>query len=132
MRKAPCYNETEIRVMQLQAKECQGLMATIGSSCMCSVAKSCSTFCSPMDCSLLGSSAYGIAQARILEWVAISFRFFLTQGSTDSLPVSHLEALPLEGSVQFSSVAQSCLTLCNPMNCSIPGLPVYHQLLEFT
>ena len=35
-------------------------------------------------------------------------------------------------SVQFSSAAQSCLTLCNPMNCSIPGLPVHHQLLEFT
>ena len=33
-------------------------------------------------------------------------------------------------SVQFSSVAQSCLTLCNPMNCSTPGLPVHHQLLE--
>ena len=28
--------------------------------------------------------------------------------------------------VQFSSVAQSCLTLCNPMNCSMPGLPVHH------
>ena len=35
-------------------------------------------------------------------------------------------------SVQFSSVAQSCLTLCNPMNRSMPGLPVYHQLPEFT
>ena len=35
-------------------------------------------------------------------------------------------------SVQFSSVAQSCLTLCNPMDCSTPGLPVHHQLLEFT
>ena len=35
-------------------------------------------------------------------------------------------------SVQFSSVAQSCPTLCNPMNCSTPDLPVYHQLLEFT
>ena len=31
---------------------------------------------------------------------------------------------------QFSSVAQSCLTLCNPMDCSTPGLPVHHQLLE--
>ena len=30
-------------------------------------------------------------------------------------------------SVQFSSVAQSCLTLCDPMNCSTPGLPVHHQ-----
>ena len=34
--------------------------------------------------------------------------------------------------VQFSSVAQSCPTLCDPMNCSTPGLPVHHQLLEFT
>ena len=33
---------------------------------------------------------------------------------------------------QFSSVAQLCPTLCNPMNCSTPGLPVHHQLLEFT
>ena len=35
-------------------------------------------------------------------------------------------------SIQFSSVAQSCPTLCDPMNCSTPGLPVHHQLLEFT
>ena len=35
-------------------------------------------------------------------------------------------------SVQFSSVAQSCPTLCNPMYCSTPGLPVHHQLPEFT
>ena len=33
---------------------------------------------------------------------------------------------------QLSSVAQSCLTLCNPMNCSTPGLHVHHQLPEFT
>ena len=32
---------------------------------------------------------------------------------------------------QFSSVAQSCLTLCDPMDCSKPSLPVHHQLLEF-
>ena len=35
-------------------------------------------------------------------------------------------------SVQFSSVIQSCLTLCHPMNHSTPGLPVHHQLPEFT
>ena len=35
-------------------------------------------------------------------------------------------------SVQFSSVAQLCPTLCNPMNRSTPGLPVHHQLPEFT
>ena len=34
--------------------------------------------------------------------------------------------------VQFSSVAQPCPTLCNPMNCSTPDLPVHHQLPEFT
>ena len=33
---------------------------------------------------------------------------------------------------QFSSVAQSCPTLCDPMDCSTPGLPVHHQLLEPT
>ena len=34
--------------------------------------------------------------------------------------------------VQFSSVAQSCPTLCDLINCSTPGLPVHHQLPEFT
>ena len=37
------------------------------------VAQSCLTLCNPMDCSLPGSSVYGIFQARVLEWVAISF-----------------------------------------------------------
>ena len=35
-------------------------------------------------------------------------------------------------STSFSSVAQSCLTLCDPMNCSTPGFPVHHQLPEST
>ena len=34
--------------------------------------------------------------------------------------------------IQFSSMAQSCLTLCYPMNCSTLEVPVHHQLLEFT
>ena len=38
----------------------------------------------------------------------------------------------IRSSVQFSSVAQSCPTLCKPMNRSTPGLPVHHQLPEFT
>ena len=43
----------------------------------------------------------------------------------------------LEGTVsqsvsQFSSVSQSCLTLCDPMNCSMPGFPVHHHLPDFT
>ena len=40
--------------------------------------------------------------------------------------------LNLHQSVQFSSVTQSCLTLCDPMDCSMPGLPVHHQLPELT
>ena len=40
------------------------------------------------------------------------------------------EVCQKEGNKQFSSVAQSCPTLCNPMNHSTPGLPVHHQLLE--
>ena len=49
-------------------------------------------------------------------------------------PESQLDLLGPD-SVQFSSVslvAQSCLTLCGPMDCSMPGFPVYHQLPEFT
>ena len=37
------------------------------------VAQSCPTLCDPLDCSLPGSSVHGIFQARVLEWVAISF-----------------------------------------------------------
>ena len=34
--------------------------------------------------------------------------------------------------IEFSSVTQLCPTLCNPIDCSMPGLPVHHQLPEFT
>ena len=44
----------------------------------------------------------------------------------------HPNAHSPNGSVQFSSVAQSCPTLCDLMNCNTPGLPVHHQLPEFT
>ena len=49
-----------------------------------------------------------------------------------SLPTSPLGIPMCVPSVQFSSVAQLCLTLCDPMNHSIPGLPVHHQLPELT
>ena len=39
--------------------------------------------------------------------------------------------IALQCSGQFSSVAKLCLTLCDPMDCSMPGLPLHHQLLEF-
>ena len=44
----------------------------------------------------------------------------------------HVFFIYFDHSVQFSSVAQSCPTLCDPMNCNTPGLPVHHQLPEFT
>ena len=47
----------------------------------------------------------------------------------DTFPLS---SVAKQESVQFSSVAQSCLTFCDPMNRSTPGLPVHHQLSEFT
>ena len=46
--------------------------------------------------------------------------------------IQHLFVILKKYSVQFSSVAQSCLTPCDPMNRSTPGLPVHHQLPEFT
>ena len=53
------------------------------------VAQSCLTLCNPLDCSLPGSSVHGIFQARVLEWIAISF----SRGSSqprDSTPASHI------------------------------------------
>ena len=94
-----------------------------------------------MDYSPLGSSAHRILQARILEWLSFPSPGDLPNPGikpalpaspawqVDSLPLSHLGS-PNTYSVQFSSVTQSCLTLCNPMDCSTPGLPVHHQLLE--
>ena len=46
--------------------------------------------------------------------------------------VTQITILYIFSSIQFSSVAQSCLTLWQPMNCSTPGLPVHHQLPEST
>ena len=58
----------------------------------------------------------------------ISFNRQKTQGQM----ASQVNYTKRYSSVQFSSVAQSCPTLCDPMNCSTPGLPVHHQLPEFT
>ena len=63
---------------------------------------------------------------------------FPTQGLNPGF--SHCRQIPYQlttreaqiMTVQFSLVAQSCPTLCNPMNRSKPGLPVHHQLLEIT
>ena len=54
--------------------------------------------------------------------------------STKALKLTEQNNLPLKSTIlhQFSSVAQSCPTVCNPMDCSTPGLPVHHQLPEPT
>ena len=62
---------------------------------------------------------------------------FLNQGLNPGLPhcrqmLYHLSHKVTISSVQFSSVTQSCPTLCHPMNQSTPGLPVHHQLPGFT
>ena len=51
---------------------------------------------------------------------------------SQSLVQNHICSTYSPGNSQFSSVTQSCLTLCNPMNHSMPGLPVHHQLPEST
>ena len=69
------------------------------------VAQSCPTLRDPIDCSLPGSSARGIFQARVLEWGAIVF-------STSSCAASAAKSF------------QSCPTLCNPIDGSPPGSPI--------
>ena len=59
-------------------------------------------------------------------------RMFCNTPGVYSLHASYENDKCLFSSVQFSSVAQSCPTLCGPMNHSTSGLPVYHQLPEFT
>ena len=67
-----------------------------------------------------------------VEWLRISS----PESTTDTLYLCRgllCSSLPCSlSSVQFSWVAQSCPTLCDPMNRSTPGLPVHHQLPEFT
>ena len=105
--------------------------------------QSCLTLCDPVDCSPPGCSIHGILQARILERVAVtsSRGSSPTQGSDPSLLyILHWQAGSLPPAPprkptnvnRFSSVAQSCPSLCDPMDCSTPGFPVHHQLPKFT
>ena len=65
----------------------------------------------------VGSRSYTLYMCKASPFLALQ-----TGTSPYSLSLSFL---------QFSSIAQWCPTPCNPMNCSTPGLPVHHQLLEF-
>ena len=60
------------------------------------------------------------------------FARILAQGLTSLLYLAKCALYNSLLSVQFSSVTQSCPTLCDPMNCSTPGLPVHRHLPEFT
>ena len=103
------------------------------------VAQSCLTLCEPMD-----YTVQGIHQARILEWVAFPFsRGSSNRGIKPRLRQCRWILYQLNHTVKgqkkqprlfssVSSVAQSCPTLCDPMDCSTPGLLAYHKLPEFT
>ena len=106
---------------------------------LCLVTQSCPTLCDPVDCSPPGSSVHLILQAGILEWVAMpSPGDHPNPGMEARSPPLQVDSLPSEPPEnpftdnQFSSVAQLCPTLCDPMNRSTPSLPVHHQLPEFT
>ena len=64
--------------------------------------------------------ASNLCLKKIFIWVMLLFSFEM------------LFRKQIMGSVQFSSVTQLCLTLCDPMDCNTPGLPVHHQLPELT
>ena len=89
-----------------------------------------------MDCRPPGSSLHGIFQARILEWVAISFSRGSSQGLSPHLLHWQVDSLPLSqlGSPQFSSVESlSSVRLFGSHGLySTPGLPVHHQPPEPT
>ena len=108
----------------------------------------------PMDCSLPGSSVHGIFQARVLEWGAIAFskaaltvskgekwtgRELLWRENEETGSGLWMSRIWGSNSNWYTflvtmfvySVAQLCLTLCKPMESSMPGFPVLHYLLEF-
>ena len=105
--------------------------------CVCVlVIQLCQTLCDPMDCSPPDSSVHGILQVRILEKVAIPF----SRGSTwprDETQVSCIAgrlftiwaARKLHIYVCCCFCGQSCPTLCDAMDCSLPGSSI-HEILQ--
>ena len=100
------------------------------------VAHSCPALCDPMNCSLPGSSVHGILQARILEWVAVPFSRGSSQAGTEprspTLQADFLLSEPPGIATAVAAAAkllQSCLTLCDPIDCSSPGSSA-HGILQ--
>ena len=76
---------------------------------------------------------------RELKWTGMGefnsddhYIYYCGQESLRRNGVTNMVNKRVRNVVQFSSVAQSCLTPCDPVNRSTPGLPVHHHLLEFT
>ena len=86
----------------------------------CSVAQSCLTLCDPMDCSMPGFPVLH----HLPEFAQTHVR-----GVGDDIP-PFCSLSNLNVNQPFSSVALLCPNLCDPMNHSVPGLPVHHQLPE--
>ncbi|CAM9452049.1 unnamed protein product [Rangifer tarandus platyrhynchus] len=86
------------------------------------VAQSCLTFCNPMDCSLPGSSLQGICQARILEWVAISFSRGSSRLRDRTGSLAQQAGSLLSGPPGKVKVAQSYLAPCDPMDYTVHGI----------
>ena len=91
----------------------------------------------PSRCTIeLGGScnSWGLYGWNILCWLKWQVTFF----GLHLIPAVFLQSGSLESLASpstthsVSSVAQSCLTFCDPMDCSMPGLPVHYQLPEFT
>ena len=87
------------------------------------VAQLCLTLCDPMDCSRPGFSVHGVFQASVLEWVAISF----SRGSSQPRARTQFSRIVDRRFTVWKErkVAQSCPTLCDPMDCSRPGFSVH-------
>ena len=75
---------------------------------------------------------YLTPQARLSTWFLAASRFMFLALFWGKSCINIDFIIIVWVRVQFSSVAQSCPTLCGPMNRSTPGLPVHHQLPEFT
>ena len=89
---------------------------------LCSVAQSCLTLCNPMDCSPPGFSVHGDSPGKNTRVSCHAPQTDYDSNIGFPLTVYNLGHV---SSVQFSSVTQSCLTLCDPMYCSTPGFPVH-------
>ena len=94
--------------------------------CFCSVSKSCLTLWNPMDCSTPGFP--------VLHYLPESVQIHIHRVDDAILPPHPLPpSSPFSFKYyQFSSVTQSCPTLCDPIDCSMPGFPVLHYLPEST